>query len=69
MCIRDRLMRGDLLGGRDSPGIFFYHIFYGLNTYSTALGRIEESVLVTGDGSDPFPDRKEMCIRDRSPAI
>ena len=43
-----KLMRCDFFGRRDRTGIFFYHIFYSLNTYSATLGRIEESVLMTG---------------------
>ena len=53
-----KLMRCDFFGRRDRTGIFFYHIFYSLNTYSAALGRIEESVLMTGDRSDGSPYRK-----------
>ena len=35
-----KLMRGDLLlVVVIARAVFFYHIFYGLNTYSTALGR------------------------------
>ena len=50
-----KLMRGDLLGGCDLPGIFFNQILDGLNTDPAALGRIEESVLVACQRSNILP--------------
>ena len=51
-----KLMRGDFLSSCDLSGIFFDHILNSLHTNSFALGRIEESVLMAGKGSDSFTD-------------
>ena len=47
-------MRRDFFGCCDLPGIFFDHILNCLHTNSFSLGRIEESVLMTGQRSDSF---------------
>ena len=51
-----KLMRRNFLSGCNLPGIFFYHILNSLHANSFALGRIEESVLMTGKGSDSLTD-------------
>ena len=51
-----KLMRRNFLGRRNLSGIFFYHILNRLYAHTFALGRIEESVLMTGKGSDSLTD-------------
>ena len=51
-----KLMWCNFLGRRNLSGIFFYHILNSLHANSFALGRIEESVLMTGKGSDSLTD-------------
>ena len=50
------LMGGDFLGCSNCPCIFFYKVFYSLDTNAFSLSRVEESVFMSGYRSNSLPN-------------
>ena len=49
-------MGGDFLGCSNCPCIFFYKVFYSLDTNAFSLSRVEESVFMSGYRSNSLPN-------------